>query len=513
MDNANNVIVYIYKRNKIDEDEDYISYAYEFVGVSLGNEVENEENLRYFFKPNPLDEKQILTDNFACINDPKSLEYKYVYAFPEYIEETTEEAITELIGKTECDAQSIKDIVLCQIYTKGSESITTYYINKDQPEVFTDVDTSSIDGPIAILANKHEKVVEIQEKLREKFNSSTELQLYEQESQTQKEKQKPNIIYADDIYEFTSRSVICQDEQIKEIAAAIAKNQRIKNPELKDNLLICGPTGVGKSETFRIINKNLGIPIVFEDSTEYTAAGYVGKTVTDVLQRLYENAGHDLEKAQRGIIIFDEIDKKISKSGDHEIYTKAVIDSLLKMAEGHKYHIDTKEGGYDIDTSFITFVVMGAFSGIEQLNEKKRTLGFVTEEEKEEAKKAINQYTEQTLLKYGVEAEFLGRNVVVVMNSLGVDDFCKIIKESDKSVLLLYKYMFEELGIKMIYDESCIEKIAKKANELGVGVRSIKKIIENAFKTIKYQAFSKGHYSELIITPETFDDNKKFILR
>ena len=509
MENTNNAIVYIYKRKKLDEDADFITYTYSFVGISLGNEYENEENYRYFFRPNENDEKQILTASFANINDPKSLDYEYVYAFPYYIQEENEDKINELVGKTEYDAAEIKDYMLCQIYSIGSETITTHYVKKGEPEALADIDTNSIDGPLAMLSNKHEKVIEIQEKLREQFDSSTELALKEQE----KNNSPFPIVYADDIYDFTSRSVICQDEQIKEIAAAIAKNQRIRDPELKDNLLICGPTGVGKSAIFRSINKNLGIPIVFEDSTEYTAAGYYGKTVTDVLQRLYENAGRDLEKAQRGIIIFDEIDKKISKSGDHEIYIKAVIDSLLKMAEGHKYHIDTKEGGYDIDTSFITFVMMGAFSGIEQLNEKKRTLGFVTEEEKEEAKKAINQYTEQTLLKYGVKPEFLGRNVLVVMNSLGVDDFCKIIKESNKSVLLLYKYMFEDLGIKMIYDESCIEKIAKKANELGVGVRSIKKIIENAFKIIKYQAFSKGHYSELIITPETFDDNTKFILR
>ena len=89
----------------------------------------------------------------------------------------------------------------------------------------------------------------------------------------------------------------------------------------------------------------------------------------------------------------------------------------------------------------------------------------------------------------------------------------KIITESDKSVLLLYKYLFEEIGIKLIYDERCIEAIAIKAKELGVGARSIKKIIEKAFKVINYQVFSDGTYTELIITPETFEDNTKFILR
>ena len=242
MENTNNAIVYIYKRKKLDEDKDFITYTYSFVGISLGNEYENEENYRYFFKPNENDEKQILTASFANINDPKSLDYEYVYAFPYYIHEESEDKINELVGKTEYDAGEIKDYVLCQIYSIGSETITTHYVKKGEPEALADIDTNSIDGPLAMLSNKHEKVIEIQEKLREQFDSSTELALKEQE----KNNSPFPIVYADDIYDFTSKSVICQDEQIKEIAAAIAKNQRIRDPELKDNLLICGPTGVGR---------------------------------------------------------------------------------------------------------------------------------------------------------------------------------------------------------------------------------------------------------------------------
>ena len=156
---------------------------------------------------------------------------------------------------------------------------------------------------------------------------------------------------------------------------------------------------------------------------------------------------------------------------------------------------------------------VGRWIGLEQTNEKKRTLGFVSSEEAAEAEKTVNCYTDQTLMKYGLKPEFLGRNKLIVMNALDVPDFCKIITESDKSVLLLYKYLFEEIGINLVYDQACIETIAKKAKELGVGARSIKKIIEKAFEVINYQAFSKNHYSELIITPETFEDNKQFILR
>jgi ATP-dependent protease Clp ATPase subunit len=506
-----NAIVYIYKRKKLDEDNDYITYTYEFVGISVGNETENEENYKYFFKPNEHDEKQILTANFPHISDQTSLEYEYVYAFQCYLNESNDN-INELIKKTECDATEIKKYVLCQIISKGAEAITTHYINPDEPDTLADIDTNGIDGLISMLSCKHEKVQEIQEKLKEKYEVTLEniSSSLTEETALEIKKDTP-IIYADDIYSFTSKSVICQDDQIRSIAASIAKNQRIQNPRLKDNLLICGPTGVGKSEIFRCISKNLGIPITFEDSTEYTAAGYVGKTVTDALYNLYANADGDISKVERGIIIFDEIDKKISESGQSEIYAKAVIDSLLKMAEGHKYQLNVNKERIEIDTSFITFAMMGAFSGIEAPTQQITIGGFGAPNSK---KVEIDHvYTDQTLIKYGLKPEFIGRNKLIIMNSLEIPDFCKIITESDQSVLLLYKYMLEELGIKMIYDSSCIEKIAKKAHELGVGVRSIKKIVENAFEVINYEVFSKGHYSELIITPETFDDNTKFILR
>ena len=500
MQDGSKAIVYLYRRHKINEDDDYLTYTYDLVGVSLGHEIEDDD-YRFLFVPDTGDKNEMIAPQFASISDTKCLDYEYVYAFPYYVQDIEEDELKELLGKSEYEAGSIADYVLCQIHTKGSELLSTHYVDPDNFETLTDVDTDSVDGIISMITNKHDKVKQVKTMLKE-IKDERDGIVHE-----------PTIIYADDIYNFTSKSVICQDEQIKAIAASIAKNQRIRDPRLKDNLLICGPTGVGKSEIFRCISKELGIPVTFEDSTEYTAAGYVGKSVSDMLYNLYLSADGNIKKAERGIIIVDEIDKKISGDGQHDVYTKAVLDSLLKMAEGHQYHVETKNCQFDIDTSFITFAMMGAFSGIEELNEKKRSLGFISSEEAKEAEKTTNCYTDQTLMKYGLKPEFLGRNKLVVMNSLDVPDFCKIITESDKSVLSLYKYLFEEVGVKLIYDQDCIETIAKKAKELGVGARSIKKIIEKAFEVINYQVFSKNSYSELIISPETFEDNTQFILR
>jgi ATP-dependent Clp protease ATP-binding subunit ClpX len=183
--------------------------------------------------------------------------------------------------------------------------------------------------------------------------------------------------------------------------------------------------------------------------------------------------------------------------------------------EGHVYTFQTaKNGQVEFDTSQLTFAFLGAFSGIEEYSNKKMPLGFVTQEQIEESKKIKNIYNDDTLKKYGLLPEFVGRcDTIVTMNSLGVEDFIKIIKTSDKSQLLLYKYLLKDIGIDFIYDEKTIEAIAKKANELGLGARSIKKIVENALSVASYQLFARNKFHKLIISPETIEDNKAYILK
>ena len=322
----------------------------------------------------------------------------------------------------------------------------------------------------------------------------------------------PHTLFSNDIYEQVRQTVISQDDAIKKIAIAVAKNSRLEAPYLKSNLLICGPTGVGKTEIFRSIRDHFKVPVAFEDSNEYTAASFKGKDVTEMLAHLYENADGDIEKAQRGILIVDEIDKKAGN--EHETMTSAVINSLLKMMEGHTYKVEYQKSEIEFDTSLLTFAFLGAFSGIEELSTKKRNLGFLTSEQKDDQVKVDNIYTEDTLKKYGLLPEFLGRcDTVVRMNDLNEEDLIKIMKNSNKSQLRLYKQQFYDMGIDFVYGDDLIEAIAKKAVELKRGARSIKKIVEEALADINYQIYSSNYYHELIISPEILEDNKKYILR
>lgn len=494
------VLVFIYKRKRIKADNETESYTYEPSEILHGTEF-NQDGNRIF-----IDDDQKF--NYPFIEDVFNLDEKFVYAFPVYLDELSEGKKEKLIEQVRHEAEDFDKYLLFQIYSIGDDSLETL-ASMDGLETQMSVNTDDYDG------FEEMRSTEFSSKIKELKN-----EIQASETETKKVKADnfpqiitPKIIYADELYESVSKTVICQDEQVRQIATSVAKNQRLQDTSLKSNMLVCGPTGVGKTEIFRTISKKTNIPITIEDSTEYTAASYKGKDVSEMLLHLYENAGKDKEKAQRGIIVVDEIDKKISK-GDHATFTSAVIQSLLKMMEGHTYTLTSPEDRETItfDTSRLTFAFLGAFSGIEEYSRTKRGIGFNASSGEPQDNKEI--FNNETLKKYGLLPEFVGRNDnIVVMNSLDINEYIRIIEESDKSQLLLYKRFFDGIGIDFKYDERTIEEIAKEAKKLGIGARGIKRIVENALAVANYYALSKGQHKELIISPETIHNNKQYILR
>lgn len=494
------VLVFIYKRKQIKANDETESYTYEPSEILHGTEF-NQGGNRIF-----IDDDQKF--NYPFIEDVYNLDETFVYAFPVYLDELSSGKKEKLTKQIKHEAEDFDKYLLFQIYSVGEDSIETM-ASMDALETHISINPDNYDGFEEMRSTEFfDKVKE----LKEEIHAVSE----------EKEKRKtislpsiiiPKIIYADELYESVSKTVICQDEQVRQIATAVAKNQRLEDTSLKSNMLVCGPTGVGKTEIFRTISKKTNIPITIEDSTEYTAASYKGKDVSEMLLHLYENAGKDKEKAQRGIIVVDEIDKKISK-GDHATFTSAVIQSLLKMMEGHTYTLTSPDDREIItfDTSKLTFAFLGAFSGIEEYSKAKRSIGFNSSSTETLDNKEI--FNNETLKKYGLLPEFVGRNDnIVVMNNLDINEYIRIIEESDKSQLLLYKRFFDGIGIDFKYDDKTIEEIAKEAKKLGIGARGIKRIVENALAVANYYALSKGQHKELIISPETIHDNKKYILK
>lgn len=525
MKNKNSISI-IYRRNKIESNEDTDIYVLEPVEMLNGTEEVFDGYLTFTDKEN---------NCYPFVDDEDAMNIEYVYSFPIYLNnDKVEEMSDEDLKNASLYTKSLRGYenhILFQSHNKKTGE-TKIYISengkkkdkiidpccpKDLENIIKDPrlnEISSVDNDL------YESMIKgfLEGMCAKGYDFIKPEEFFitpglpdKKETTPKVEVEAPTIIYADKLFEDVSKTVICQDEQIKKIATSVAKNQRLLDPSLKSNMLICGPTGVGKTEIFRAISKKTNLPITIEDSTEYTAASYKGKDVTEMLIHLYENANRDLERAQKGIVVVDEIDKKVSK-GDHETYTTAVINSLLKMMEGQKYVLQLEDKSSIVfDTSRLTFAFLGAFSGIEQYSNNKRNIGFMSTDEEQPASQIYNN---DTLIKYGLMPEFVGRNDnLIVMNALDVNELIRIAKESDKSQLLLYEKFFLSLGIKLMYDEKTLEEIAVEAKKLGIGARGIKRIVETALEVANYHCLSSEHYSKLIISPETIHDNKQYILK
>lgn len=269
----------------------------------------------------------------------------------------------------------------------------------------------------------------------------------------------------------------------------IVNNQQLAEMEdipdgQRSIIFMDGPTGTGKTAITREITERLGIPFTSSSVTNYSATGYVGGDITDVLKGLYRKADGDLEKAQRGIIVFDEFDKiAYSRSGELEM-KKAVQQQLLDFLGGGKYNIRVGNSIFDMneiefDTSKLTFVCLGALTDLRsKKTEKKQAIGFgQTSQSFEEQDYSI---TPQDLMSIGLERELVGRfNTYLHTNDYSRDSLQKILRESTISPLIGFKKWIESHGKKLVIDDDVYSLIAEQAYELNTGARSLQTVMNN----------------------------------
>lgn len=528
----NNVLVFLYKRELLENDNDTINndvdklnsideetkdYVLSPIKIIEGR-IEDVNGVQIFHsKDNKLELKKI--DNVDAIDD------EFVFAFPMDVDGYNKNDKIETIKYIE--TEELFNVYLLQGYNKNiNKKLKTYAHNINSEKVLVLINPDNYDESQSVLIYD---TTELAKQLKEKqillLKYEDTVMLEEQKKEIEEEKAKyegmphkavkygNDNVYADELYDEIRKSVISQDEQIKAISTIFAKNQKINNPYMKSNFILCGPTGVGKSEIFRQLSKIANVPMITEDATEFTAAGFVGRSVTDILLNLYNAAERNIVKAENGIVLIDEIDKKAGGAGELEVTKGAVIQALLKMIEGHTYALEYNKKTIYFDTSRVTFAFCGAFSGIEKYAQKKNNIGFASNDTKDVNINDI--YNTETLKKYGLLPEFIGRNRIIAMKDLKQSDFVKILNDSYLSYLRLYREMLKELNIEFKYEQSVVEAIAKKAIELKIGARSLKSIVEKAVEEADFYINSRNgsQYKELIITPETIEDNKKFILR
>ena len=300
------------------------------------------------------------------------------------------------------------------------------------------------------------------------------------------------------IYSAIKKTIVSQDEQIMQILTSLFKNQKVINSsfgpdiisKLKENIIVYGPTGTGKTEILKRIANIYKVPIVIEDATSLSETGYVGRNITDMLENLYLAAEKDIEKAQKGILVIDEFDKLAEKDNSfHDHVSRIGVQrSLLKLLDGSTFYLEDKK----FDTSRLPIVALGAFTGIVDNDD-------------------YSNVSSTDFVKYGMMRELMGRfSKLIAMNSLSKDDMKKILIESDFSPLNTYRLLFESMGIEFSYDEDFIDYIAEKAFALKSGARSLKTVFDDIISSAMFRIFA-GEYSSINLT-RSINEERPYIL-
>lgn len=296
----------------------------------------------------------------------------------------------------------------------------------------------------------------------------------------------------------------------------------------KSNVLLLGPTGVGKTFLAQTLAKTLKVPFAIADATTLTEAGYVGEDVENILLRLIQAADYDVELAEKGIIYIDEIDK-ISRMSENRSITRdvsgeGVQQALLKILEGTVANVPPQGGRkhpnqefIPINTSNILFICGGAFDGLEQMIEKRagnNTVGFgskIMQKAEKEKKCLLNEVTPHDIVKYGLIPELVGRLPVIVnLEPLDPSALVRILTEPKNAIIKQYKKLFGIDGIDVEFTPDAVNKIASLAHERGTGARGLRAIMEEAMQSVMYNAPSvsdgEKKLSKVVITEKVISE-------